>query len=222
MALSTKNIPNQPARFAKTIEPGNKMAKINDITLQESRFEDGRAKGELDLILHVEGVDLGDDFVGFMIDKDDQSKGTYNGQIGRVRATPFPFADATLPSGKVVNRDLSILAFIKDLAKELGKMEAIDSIEADTIEEYVPKAAEALKGNTFLNFCFAGREYEKGGYTNYDLYLPRFNKGRKPFENADAEPSKVIQFIEAEHIRKKKAATSVDSFAPVSSEFDMN
>jgi hypothetical protein len=233
--LSTKNLPESKG-LPKTLQPSNTMGRINNITL-----EDGFEEGQLNVVLHLESPDLGENFEGFLVDKDNPNGGRYRGQIGRVKIAPFAFSNAVV-NGRTIDRDLSILQALKSLASALGKTQELDLIEAATIEQYVKKAAKVLSGNTFLNWCLAGKEYlNKEGYTNYELFLPKaVYKVRKagevegvPYENIDVEidKSKLYKFDPVAHIRKKKAAAAVTGFstpAPtatgtgVQSDFDLD
>lgn len=222
--LSTNNLPESSNKLPKKLAPGSRMAKILAITLAAGYNHE--QTGAYDLILHVEGPDLGDGFEGFFIDKDNQSKGRYKGQIGSVKASQYSFQSKVLNAGQQnemkIDRDLSILQFLNNLAMELGKIDELKTVEVPTIEEYVPAASSILKGETFLEFCFAGREWvDKNNYTNYELFLPKFVKGKRPFV-AEGNESKLIKFNEAEHIIRKKAAVTVKAFEPVvGADFDL-
>jgi len=86
MGLSTTDL-GTGSGMPKTIAPGNHVLKVNSIHLEEFTFIDGAYH----LMLNVETPPI-DDFEGFMIDKDDESKGHYAGQIGRVKASQYAFA----------------------------------------------------------------------------------------------------------------------------------
>lgn len=218
MALSTKNV--KVKALPRTIEPGIRVVKINAISLKPAKFpEDG---DPLDLILHIEGVDQGDNWEGWLIDRNDESKGRYKGQTGRVRATRYPFSNGNYPGGEPIIRDERILGFIKLLAFELGVTRQLDCVETATIEEFVNAASPILAGtDQWLNMCLCGREYNSNGFTNFDLYLPKPQNGQKPFENAEREPSKILQFRD-DMILRKSASMSVESYqAPVDDGFDL-
>lgn len=167
------------------------------------------------LVYHLEGIDRGPEFEGFLIDPTNPLGSRYKGQIGRVKASFWPFKDGVNPKNpsQVFSRDNSILTSLAILAKTLGKTEALNKINADTIEEYVPLASDLLSGDKFLSWCIGGKEYDnKQGYTNYDLFLPRADQGKYIFEELSASPSKLQQFDETKHIIKKKAAGTVSNF----------
>lgn len=218
--LSTKNLAGKG--LPKTLQPGNHAAKINTITLEE-----GFDPGTYFVVLHLEGADLGDGFEGFLIQKENPGGPRYKGQIGRVKLTPYAFSSGE-HNGHKFDRDLSILAALKNLALALGKGEELNQIESKTIEQYMPLAARVLSGDTFLNFCIAGREYmNKEGYVNYDLYLPKTSKDGVPYERLNVERSRLFAFDPETHIRKRKVEAVPNFRVPASpndnlSDFDLD
>ena len=231
MALSTKNVVAPVGNLKKNLEPGNVLAKINSIELKEDDYSRKGGKDGYYLIINLEGPDLTEQgFVGFQKVYGDDSKGTYKGQIGNVQAGSVSAKNGSLfsfASGKagerVIDRDMEILNFIKEtLAKPLGKVDEIDELEANTIEELVPMISDVLSSEEYVHFCLAGKEYEKSGYTKYVLFLPRNDFKGKKFVVATDEDS-LLKFNEDIHIIKKKSAATVDSFdtAPTSA-FDID
>jgi hypothetical protein len=128
-------------------------------------------------MLHVETEPI-EGFTGFIIDKDDESKGHYAGQIGRVKASQYAYADGETKSGIKIQRDRSIMMFLANLSKSYGItgwFEEQDN-KFNTIEEFVKNCSNnaPIKDNVYLDFCVAGKEYEgKAGYTAYDMWLPK-------------------------------------------------
>lgn len=213
MALSTKNIPQ--GGTPKTLSPGNHRCKLNNIELL-----DGYNPESLHVVFHVEGEPVGAGFEGFLRDKDDQSKGRFEGQVGRVKASQWAFESKTLPSGAEINRDESILKILMAIAKAQGKTAELDTVEADNIQDYIEKAKAVLCNDTFIYWCFGGREYEKNNYTNFDLYLPKAQGNSYAFSD---DREHVIDFEKAKHIIKAKGATKTDEFAPpaTGNDFDL-
>jgi hypothetical protein len=177
MGLSTTNLATEGGSgLPKTIAPGNHTLKINSIVLEDFKFIDG-AK-HLVLNLETEAID---GFEGFLIDKDNPEAGHYSGQIGRVKASQYAFADGITKSGVKVERDKSLMIFLKNLTNSLSISDwflAQDN-EHDTIEEFVDAFnSTAPYKDKYLEFCIAGKENEgKNGYTNYDMWLPKSVKG---------------------------------------------
>jgi hypothetical protein len=207
MALSTTGLTEGGSGLPKTIAPGNYTLKINSAMLEKFKFIDGAYH----LILNVETQPI-EGFEGFMIDKDDDSKGHYAGQIGRVKASQYAFADGVTKSGVKVQRDKSIMIFLKNLTSTLGISDwflAQDN-KYDTIEEFVNAFnADTPYKDKLADFCIAGKEYEgKNGYTNYDLWLAKGYKGAYAIAPVGGN---VIKFNEEEHL-KKMEVREVGSF----------
>ena len=206
MALSTTDL-GTGTGMPKTITPGNNILKINSVTLEEFTFIDGAYH----VMLNVETPPI-DGFEGFMIDKDDESKGHYAGQIGRIKASQYAFADGETKTGVKIQRDRSIMIFLKNLAHSFGIDEwfiAQDN-KFDTIEDFVKNFSDnaPIKGK-YLNWCVAGKEYMgKTGYTNYDLYLPK-GEGQK-YAYGDPETGKVLEYNEAKHLKKLEVTEKKD------------
>jgi hypothetical protein len=199
MALSTTDLGAAGSGLPKTITPGNHVLKINSIELEEFKF----IPGAYHLMMHVETQPI-EGFEGFMIDKDDESKGRYAGQIGRVKASQYAFADGETKTGIKIQRDRSILIFLRTLAHtlELDSWFVEQDGKHDTIEDFV-KAFNKTAGfkGKFLEFCIAGKEYEgKSGYTNYDMWLPKA-EGKK-YAFGAVEGGAVISYDEAKHLKK--------------------
>lgn len=219
--LSTKDI-KTGGGISKIFTPGVVKCKINGLTLEDFKWKEG-AKN---LILHLEGPDLGTDFQGFAIDKEDPSKGVHKGQIGSVKASQWAFADGETKSGIAISRDTDILKFIKQLCVAFKKVSWLDAQDDkhDTIESLIAAFNKDMPfGTASISFCIAGKEYvNKGGYPAYDLFLPKFSKTGAPFGD------KVCAFNEDEHIIKKKVEavsefdSSPDVSAPSNDEFTID
>jgi hypothetical protein len=199
MALSTTDLGAAGSGLPKTITPGNHVLKINSIELEDFKFIDGAYH----LMMHVETQPI-EGFEGFMIDKDDESKGRYTGQIGRVKASQYAFADGETKTGIKIQRDRSILIFLRTLAHtlELDSWFVEQDGQHDTIEDFVNAfSKDADYKGKFLEFCVAGKEYEsKSGYTNYDMWLPKAEN--KKYAMAEVESGKVMTYEESKHLKK--------------------
>lgn len=205
--LSTKDIKVGGEGVAKTLEPGNQKCKINTVSLEDFKFKEN----SYHVILHLEGEDLGSDFEGFYLDKDQPELGRHAGKVGLVKLTEWAFADGETKSGIEVSRDQEMLKALKQLCIHTKCMDWLDKQENkhDTIESFYKAFAKdkPFKGR-FFNFCIAGKEYtNKAGYTSYDLFLPKYSKDGIPVESLDTEPSKLLKFKPEDHIKKKKVET---------------
>ena len=199
MGLSTTDLGTGGNGLPKTISPGNHVLKINMIDLEDFKFIDGAKH----LILHVETEPIAG-FEGFALDKDNPEKGHYDGQIGRVKASQYAFADGETKTGIKIQRDRSILIFLQSLCKTLGVNDWFTEQDGkhDTIEDFIDafNASAPIK-DKYLEFCIAGREYEgKTGYTNYDMWLPKSENRKYSF--GEIEEGKVITFDESKHLKK--------------------
>jgi hypothetical protein len=199
MGLSTTDLGTGGNGLPKTISPGNHVLKINMIDLEDFKFIDGAKH----LILHVETEPIAG-FEGFALDKDNPEKGHYDGQIGRIKASQYAFADGKTKTGIEIQRDRSILIFLQSLCKTFGVNEWFTEQDGkhDTIEDFVDafNASAPIK-DKYLEFCVAGREYEgKTGYTNYDMWLPKAENRKYSF--GEIEEGKVITFDESKHLKK--------------------
>jgi len=208
MGLSTTDLSTGGSGLPKTLAPGNHTLKINNIHLDDYSF----IPGAKHLMLNVEGEPI-EGFQGFMIDKDDESKGHYAGQIGRVKASQYAFADGETKTGIKIQRDRSIMMFLQNLCKTIGINDwfvAQDNLH-DTIEDLIKAFNETAPfKDKFFEFCISGKEYVgKTGYTNYDLFLPKSDKGRYAY--GEIEGGKVLTFDEKTHLIKAKV-TEVNNF----------
>ena len=224
--LNTKDMQVGAGKVRPLIGPGNNVIKINSITFDQTPYD----SEAYNVMLHVETKPVGGDFEGFFRDKDNESAGRYEGQIGRVRMTPYPYKTTTLASGREIDRDQEVLKSMIFLSEVMNKRVELDTIEANTIEDFISSASKLLSG-TYFNVCLGSREWEnKEGYINNDLYLPKLSKEGVPAEQLDKENSRLLSFNEATHVRKvqKKAesTTSTASFEPAmngsaGSDFDL-
>ena len=195
---------------SKTIAPGQITAKINSVVLEENRFK----PGSYHLILNLESEDMGPEFEGFMLNKDNPELGRHKGQVGKVKTSEWAYSDGETKTGMQISRDTEILRAIKNLCTSMGIMDWYDAQDEkhETIEELVAAFnSEAPFKDRWMEYCIAGREYlNKQGYTNYDLYLPKFSKGVTPYATLDNE-EKLIKFDPVLHI-KKNEVKQVESF----------
>jgi hypothetical protein len=212
--LSTKDMSAGSGKARPVIGVGNQKLKINSITFDQTPYD----KDAYNVVLHIESEPVGGDFEGFLVDPTDANGPRYKGQVGRIRLSPYPFKDATLPSGREVKRDTEVLKSMIYLSEVLGKRDDLDMIEANTVEEFMKSADSVLSGDTFINACVGGREWEnKEGYVNYDLFLPRNSKDGVSLEALDVENSRLYKFSKEDHVRELKKTKTTSSFEPASS-----
>ena len=221
--LSTKDMSAGSGKARPVISPGNQVIKINKITFDQTPYD----KDAYNVVLHVESEPVKGEFDGFLVDPNDPDGPRYKGQVGRVRMSPYAYKDATLPSGREVKLESDVMRAMIYLAEVLDKRDDLDSIEANTITEFMDSVNQVLSGDTYINACIGAREWEnKEGYINNDLYLPRMSKDGIPLEALDIENSRLYKFSKADHVREvqRKTTTTTDSFEPAQtggSDFDL-
>jgi len=209
MGLSTTDLSTGGSGSAmpKTITPGNHELKINSVRLDEFRF----IEGAYHLILNTETRPI-EGFEGFLRDKDDESKGRYEGQIGRVKASQYAFADGETKSGIKIQRDRSILLFLKNLSNALGIEEWFSEQDNkhETIEDFVKAFNDtAPYQDKYLHTCLAGKEYEnRSGYIAYDCW---FAKAQNKKYGYSSKQGSVLEYDESIHL-KRIENKPVDSF----------
>jgi len=217
MGLSTKDLVNENGGggMAKTIAPGNHTLRINSVVLEDFQFIDGAKH----LILNVETEPI-DGFEGFLIDKDDESKGKYKGQIGRVKASQYAFADGQTKSGIKIQRDRSLMMFLANLSKATGIMSWFEEQDNkfNTIEDFVKNFSNnAPLKDKYLDFCVAGKEYEnKSGYTAYDMWLPKAENNKYAYGEEGSD--RILKYDEAKYL-KKLEVKPVDNFGDDDDDF---
>lgn len=209
--LNTKSIETTAAssKVAPVVRPGNHVMRINRIYLEEPRYP--TVDKEYFLMLDLETEPVNDpEFKGWT----DPSGKPYAGQIGRVKFGYYSYKNATLESGVKIDMVEKILQALAIIAQNLDARDVLDSVEEPTLETFVNSASAALCPTAFLQFCIGGKEYEnKEGYTNYDLFLPKPQRGSYPF--GPLESDKIITFDSNNHIvTGKKQAKEINSFSP--------
>ena len=214
---------------SKTITVGTQVCKINSIKLEASPFD----KEAFYLYMNMESEPMGDDFEGFLIDKDNPDAGRFLGQVGRVKTNEYPYKDGATKSGIKVSRDLEILRAIQNIAKATGSTKWMEdnNNKHETIEEYVIAFNnDAPFKDTFVRITVGGREYYKDNYMKYDLFLVRPGKYQTNMESLSVaeENSKLTKYSEDLHIKKKKTdavesfgGTDVTTSSSVSSDFEL-
>ena len=199
-SLSTKSIKVESSNESKTLDPGTHIVKINKIFLDQPSFLEEQ-KGYY-VKLEVEGEKI-EGFEGFLIDKDDESKGRYEGKVATIRSSQYSYYDHNV-NGIDYSRDLEIMKFIGKISHAVGSdwFEQADGKYA-TIEKFVEAFnKEKPFKDKFIKMCIGGREYEnQKGYTAYDMFIVKGEKGSKPFGTTN---EKVIEFNESKHIVKSK------------------
>ena len=98
--LSTKDMSAGSGSIKPVIGPGNQVIKINSISFDVTPYD----ADAYNIVLHVETEPVKGEFQGFLKDMNKPDGARYEGQVGRVRFSPYPYKDATLPSGREIQR----------------------------------------------------------------------------------------------------------------------
>ena len=215
--LNTKDMSAGTGKAKPVIGTGNQKIKINSITFDQTPYD----MDAYNITLHVESEPMDGDFNGFLKDVNNPSGPRLEGQVGRVRFSPYPFKDTTLPNGNEISRDNEVLKAMIFLSETVNKREELDAIEASTIEDFMSKASIICSNTGYINACLGAREWEnREGYVNNDLFLPKRNRMGIPLEALDVEDSNLTVFdkTDSNHFRPfiKKEPTVVNSFEPSS------
>lgn len=202
--LSTKNIQTSNNSYGpgKTLSLGNHLVNVRGLEYQEAKYETA-GRPDVNISLLLEGPDQGADFDGMPRDWDNPSKGKYKGQFAKVKLSPFNFGDKT-SGGKQRDRDADALSALTRVAIELDVRQAVDEIQAETLEEFVAAASHVFASSTVkLHVLIGAKEYyvEKDGELNkrYERYLPMTAKGMNAY-GAENKADRVETYDAAKHI----------------------
>ena len=209
--FSTKNV--SANRVSPVIGPGNHKVKINSLSFDPTPYD----PQAFNIVLNVETEPINGEFQGLLVDQRNPNGARYQGQVGRVRMSPYPYKDADLESGRKISRDQEIVKAIAFLADVTGKRDEVDMIEADSIDQFMNACKQIFKNTDYINACIGGREWENNdGYVNVDLHLPRLSKAGLPLEAVGSTAGRLLTFSYDEHVRKlvKKQASTVGGFEP--------
>jgi len=217
--LNSKDISSGSGKISPIIKPGNQVLKINKITFDKAPYQI-QGQDPYNITLHVESKPIGGGFKGFLVDPNNESGPRYEGQVGRVAMSAYPFIDKVLPSGVELFRDDQVLKNVVFLADTLGVREELNQITEPDVFSYMDAACKLFENTEYLNFCVGASEWlnKNTGYTNLNLWLPRLSRNGVPIERLDVENSNLIQFDRENkyHYSKLKEDKKNTSFEPKS------
>jgi len=186
----------------KSLQPGVVKAHIFSSSVRTAKS----GKKSLELIL--EGP-ASEGFEGWAIDKNNPEGPKFTGQSSRVSATIY--SDQYDSDSPAKNEIIYKLLFI---ASELGLRDDADNVSANSIEEWVEKVTEIIKGHD-LYFFLKGTEEEYNGKTIVKLSLPRY-------KFAGNDVSGMDKFDKNNQYHYKAITTkTVSGFEPAVDDFDM-
>jgi len=213
--LSTSGMSAGSGKEKPVIEPGNQVVKINSVTFDQTPYD----ADAYNITLNIESKPIDGEFQGFLVDQNNPNGPRYQGQVGRVRFSPYAYKDTTLANGNEISRDTEVMKAMIFLSEALGKRAELDKISANTIEEFMTACNSLFSGSEYVNMCLGSREWEnKDGYINNDLFLPKLSKAGVPIEALGTEPSRLLTYDSNNnnHLRKvvKKVSPTTNNFEP--------
>lgn len=208
MPVNTKHVKPNPLEgnfMSPILAPGNHLVKLVSIVI---RPETDIAKFGEKLILTLESQPLPEPFKGIQIDKNDPSKGNYNGQIGFVAYSKWGFRNQIFNNVEIL-RDDEFMRAMQNICRELGLIEWFESKDnvagIDTVDDLIKAFnSEAPFKDIYFTACLAGRAYlsKDGKHTNHELSFPREDRTLGKAFSLDAK--KVQQFFVSQHIEPSK------------------
>lgn len=213
--LNTSGMSTGSNKEKPVMGPGNQVVKINSISFDKTPYD----QDAYNIILHIESEPITGDFEGFLKDTNNPNGPRYQGQVGRVRFSPYAYKDTTLANGNLISRDTEVMKAMIFLAETLNKRSELDLINANVIEEFMTSCNKLFSNSEYMNVCLGSREWEnKDGYINNDLYLPKVSKDGVPIEKLDVEKSKLLKYDSnnINHLRRivKTTSPSINQFEP--------
>jgi len=190
------------------LEPGTHQVRLVDMYLKTPGYDAKKEKYELVLVL--EGPNMGPDFKGWLKDPMNPGRGSFEGKSANVKHDFWAFSTYTNKRGETVDRDQQIFRWVNSFAFYIRKMEALRAANIDeaTIEDYVAAAKNVLADqNHWFYTTIAGQQYKnKNGYDAYTLFFPKPTKLQQPYAySPDGDmPSNILAFNPEEHITVKK------------------
>lgn len=193
---------------SKVLTPGTHLCRIVDIQSGVTLFDPNK----LQLTFVLESQPEGGGFTGIAIDKNDPSKGNYEGRIAYVRNGQYPFQDWER-DGKVIDADTNACNFLARLANSLGvlnEMKKDPALQKNVnIDEFATIAKKYLcDPDLWAYYTIAGKEKWTEGYNNpnYNMYFAKY-ANRKNYVSLKEDG--VIPFDEETHIIKTERGIPV-------------
>jgi hypothetical protein len=218
--IGTKNVNVGSGKLPKNFIVGNQTARIIGMSFQETTFKDRNTGSDVTkawVVMDLETEAVGGEFEGWLIDKNDESKGRRSGQTGRVKSDPFGYEDKTY-NGKDYSIHKSTIQFLKGVELEAtGATKFMDDIDGkyDTYDEICKAfAEESGVGKVFLNWCIGGKkEMGDDGYPVYWMNLPKWTKGSKLYAHPDKSDN-LLQYHAGAHLFDKTGGATPPPAAP--------
>lgn len=152
----------QGGGIPKSLQAGVVYAHIHSAQVRESK---NTGKKALELVL--EGPEL-ENFEGWLVDRNDENGPKFKGQSSKVMATTW--TDQHNEPNVMKNEIMYKLTVI---AEQLGLRDQVNTVSAESLEEWVEKTVNILKGQDAY-FFLKGQEEEYNGKTIIKLSLPKY------------------------------------------------
>lgn len=209
MSISTKGVKKN--YISKELKPGNIVAKINNLTIEQSKNPKEASNPEYKLFIHLEGKPVGGDFVGFDKVFGDPSKGQYLGQTKKISFSNWPIRTSEFTSAKTgkaykITATAKILEFLQKLLTEVGAETWLEDNDGkfDTFEQLLSGVMRSkLLKDKYFSWCIGATEdLNAAKYTIYHMWLPERKEAPIPFA---IEGGLVTKFNADIHINQSKA-----------------
>lgn len=207
----------------KNLNPGKHKCRVTHISINEVKWPKDNAP-RLMMSLHLETEKPSDDFVGFMIDQKDPSKGNYAGQVGYVKSSSWGYQDNKLKdkAGKFIAKEMLAAQFLHWLCINAnGSNWVNDNLgKHASFEEFIKAFNKDMPmKDDYLNYVVGGtKEMKDNGYYKYtNLSLPLVDKadkalGMRNYTN-DKNVGNLVEFNPTVHVYDKTGgAAEVSNF----------
>lgn len=203
---------------SKILEPGTHECRILDIKAGTPSYD--LEKKTFQLTFTLEGKPEGGSFVGCAIDKNDPSKGNYEGRIGFVNNGQYAFKDWTTPKGEFITKENQAFSFLNNLAINLGvfeeaKKNPIFAKEDISFDEYFQVIKKYIcDPDLWAFYTIGGKQKWTEGYDrpNYTMFFPKY-ADRKSFVGLDINKVIVFDPENEKHIIKVERGVPVTAQA---------
>ena len=193
MGIKTDDVKVGTGNLPKSFSPGNRIAKINNVTLRWPSYLKAKGEKAYEVVIDLETKPEGESFEGWLIDAKNEKGPRYLGQTGRIKSRKWPYKDGSWTGGgKTIKFDMvdDILKVIKLIELECGTN---------------------FLGETSGKYNTREEEMQDNGHPKYFMYLPKFS-GTKLFAK-ESEADTVLTYDKALHVEVKGGAKPVNSFA---------
>lgn len=236
--ISTKNITS--TFVPRDIKPGNVVAKINSLSIEESKTPKDASNPEYKIWIDLETKPLGNDFVGHDKVFGDPTKGKSLGQVKRIQFSNWPIKTnegIAKGSGKPYKIESSetILDFLQKVLTIAGHEKYLsenDGKFSTWTEMFAAINRAGMLKDKYFSWCLAGTEsINAAKYPVYYMYLPDRRDASTPFAK---EGELVTTFNAAVHLKKSailsenaslnngtdEAMSEDDEFTPINTNDD--